>query len=257
AGAAYYLAQEPYVSTDDAFVRAAKESINARVAGQVVDIEVKDNQRVTRGQLLFQIDPQPYRIAVDQAEARLDRTRLQINQLKATYRQQVAQLQSANAALDFDVLEYARQQALVHDSWTPRQVFERADMTLKVARQQVESDVQLIANTVAALAGDPNIAVDHHPSVRAAQAQLDQARLNLSCATVLAPEDGRVARVDDLQVGDFVSPGASVFSLMSSQHVWIEANFRETDLTHMRVGQAAVIGVDAYPGRVFNAHVVS
>jgi multidrug resistance efflux pump len=89
AGVTYYLAEEPYVSTDDAFVRAAKESINARVAGQVVDIAVKDNQPVTRSQLLFQIDPQPYRIAVDQAAARLDGARLQINQLKATYRQQV------------------------------------------------------------------------------------------------------------------------------------------------------------------------
>jgi membrane fusion protein (multidrug efflux system) len=256
-GAAYYLAEEPYVSTDDAFVRAAKESINARVSGQVVDIAVKDNQRVTRGQLLFQIDPQPYQIAVDQAAARLDSARLQINQLKATYRQQIAQLQSATASVDFDVLEYARQKALVHDSWTPRQVFERADMDLKVARQQVASDAQQIANTVAALDGDPNIEIDHHPSVRAAQAQLDQARLNLSYATVVAPDDGMLARVDDLQVGDFVNPGASVFSLMSSRRIWIEANFRETGLTHMHPGQAAAISVDAYPDRTFNAHVVS
>ena len=257
AGAAYYLASEPYVSTDDAFVRAAKESINARVAGQVVDIAVKDNQRVARGQLLFKIDPQPYQIAIDQAAARLDGARLQINELKATYRQQVAQLQSANASVDFDVLEYARQQALVHDNWTPRQVFERADMNLKVARQQVASDAQQIANTVAALDGDPDIEIDRHPSVRAAQAQLDQARLNLSYATVVAPDDGMVARVDDLQVGDFVNPGASVFSLMSVRRIWIEANFRETGLTHMRPGQAAVIHVDAYPDRIFNAHVVS
>ncbi len=257
AGAAYYLANEPYVSTDDAFVRAAKESINARVAGQVVEIAVTDNQRVTRGQLLFKIDPQPYQIAIDQAAARLDGARLQINELKATYRQEVAQLQSANASVDFDVLEYARQKALVHDNWTPRQVFERADMNLKVARQQVASDAEQIANTVAALDGDPDIEIDRHPSVRAAQAQLDQARLNLSYATVAAPDDGMVARVDDLQVGDFVNPGASVFSLMSRRRIWIEANFRETGLTHMRPGQAAVISVDAYPDRIFNAHVVS
>ena len=94
-GAAYYLAEEPYVSTDDAFVRAAKELVNARVAGQVVEIAVKDNQRVQRGQLLFRIDPEPYQIAVDQAEARLGSARLQINELKATYRQQLAELQSA------------------------------------------------------------------------------------------------------------------------------------------------------------------
>ena len=113
-GAAYYLAEEPYVSTDDAFVRAAKESVNARVAGQVVEIAVKDNQRVQRGQLLFQIDPEPYQIAVDQAEARLGSARLQINELKATYRQQLAELQSASDTVDFDEREYARQESARH-----------------------------------------------------------------------------------------------------------------------------------------------
>ena len=94
-GAAYYLAEEPYVSTDDAFVRAAKITVNARVAGQAVEIAVRDNQRVRQGQVLFRIDPEPYQIAVDQAEARLASARLQIDGLKATYRQQQAELQSA------------------------------------------------------------------------------------------------------------------------------------------------------------------
>jgi membrane fusion protein (multidrug efflux system) len=256
-GTAYYLAEEPYVSTDDAFVRAAKESVNARVAGQVVEIAVIDNQHVQRGQLLFQIDPEPYQIAIDQAEARLAGARLQIDALKATYRQQLAELQSANATADFDEREYGRRRALVTDGWTPREVFDRADKDLKVARQHIASDAQQIANTVAALDGDPNIEIDRHPTVRAAKAELDQARLNLSYATVVAPDDGIVARVDDLQVGDFVNPGAAVFSLMSSRRIWIEANFRETGLTHMRTGQAASIDVDVYPDRTFKAHVVS
>ena len=256
-GAAHYFAEEPYVTTDDAFVRVAKESVNARVAGQVVEIAVKDNQHVKQGQLLFQVDPQPYRIAVDQAAARLDSARLQINQLKATYRQQLAELQSAGATVDFDERQYARRKALVTDGWTPREVFDQADTTLRVARQRVASDAQQIANTVAALDGDPNIEADRHPSVRAAKAQLDQARLDLSYATVTAPDDGIVARVDDLQVGDYVNPGATVFSMMSSRRIWIEANFRETGLTDMRPGQEAAISVDAYPGHTFMAHVVS
>ncbi len=257
AGTAYYLAEEPYVSTDDAFVRAAKESINARVAGQVVDIAVRNNQRVRQGDLLFQIDPQPYRIAVDQAEAKLGSARLLIDELKATYRQQQAELQSASDSADFDEREYVRQQALVADGWTPREDYDRANRDLKVARQRVASDAQQIANTVAALDGDPNIDIDRHPSVRAAQAQLDQARLDLSYATVVAPDDGIVTRVDDLQVGDFVNPGVAVFSMMSIRRIWIEANFRETGLTHMGPGQTAVINVDAYPDRTFMAHVVS
>jgi membrane fusion protein, multidrug efflux system len=216
-----------------------------------------DNQRVRQGQLLFQVDPQPYRIAVEQAEARLDSARLQVDELKATYRQQMAELRSAIDTVDFDELEYARRKALVTDGWTPREVFDQADTNLRVAGQHVASDAQQIANTVAALDGNPNIAVDRHPSVRAAKALLDQARLDLSYATVVAPDDGIVTRVDDLQVGDFVNPGAAVFSLLSSRRIWIEANFRETGLTHMRPGQEAVINVDAFPDRAFKAHVVS
>jgi membrane fusion protein, multidrug efflux system len=257
AGAAYYFANEPYVSTTDAFVRAAKESVNARVAGQVVEIAVKDNQRVKQGQLLFQIDPEPYRIAVDQAAARIDSARLEINELKATYRQQLAELQSASDTADYDEREYARRKALVTDGWTPREVYDKADMDLRVSRQHIAAVAQQVANTVAALNGDPNIEIDHHPSVRAAQAQLNQAQLDLSYATVAAPDDGIVARVEDLQVGDYVNPGAAVFSMMSSRRIWIEANFRETGLTHMRPGEAAVISVDAYPGRAFKVHVVS
>jgi len=110
---------------------------------------------------------------------------------------------------------------------------------------------------VVALDGDPNIEIDRHPTVRAARAQLDQARLNLSYTTVYAPDDGIVARVEDLQVGDYVNPGTAVFSMMSTRRIWIEANFRETGLTHMRAGQEATIDVDAYPDRTFKAHVVS
>ena len=199
-----------------------------------MDIAVADNQRVKQGQLLFQVDPEPYRIAVDQAEARLGTARLQINELKATYRQQLAELQSAADSVHYDELEYARRKALVADGWTPREIFDKADTDLRVARQHVASIGQQIANTVAALNGDPNIDIDRHPTVRAAKAQLDQARLNLSYATVYAPDDGIVARVDDLQVGDYVNPGAAVFSMMSTRRIWIEANFRETGLTHMR-----------------------
>jgi membrane fusion protein, multidrug efflux system len=145
-GAAYYRAEAPYVSTDAAFVRAAKESINARIAGQVVEIAIKDNQPIRKGQLLFQIDPEPYQISVAQAEARLDSARLQIDGLKATYRQQPAELQSAKASADFDAREYARKKALVASDWAPRAVYERAETDLKIARQHVTSIEQQFAN---------------------------------------------------------------------------------------------------------------
>jgi membrane fusion protein (multidrug efflux system) len=256
-GTAEYVAEEPYVSTDDAFVRAAKDSINARVAGQAVEIAVQDNQRVRKGQLLFRIDPVPYQIAVDQAEARLGSTRLNIDALKATYRQQLAELQSAKDSAVFDEREYERKKALVASAVTPRAVYERAETDLKVARQHIASIEQQIASTVVALNGDPNIDIDRHPTVRAAKAQLDRAQLDLCYATVSAPDDGIVTKVDELQVGDYVNTGAIVFSLLSSRRVWVEANFRESALTHMRPGEVATIDVDAYPDRTFKAHVVS
>jgi membrane fusion protein (multidrug efflux system) len=256
-GAAYYVAEEPYVSTDNAFIRAAKVSINARVAGQVVEIAVEDNQRVRRGQVLFRIDPEPYQIAVDQAEARLVSARLQIDALKATYRQQQAELQSAKDSAAFSEREFDRKKALVASDFTSRAVYERTETDLKIARQHIVSIEQQIASTVVGLGGDADIEIDRHPTVRAAKLQLDRARLDLSYAVVTAPEDGIVTKVDELQVGGFVNPGASVFTLLSSRSIWIEANFRETGLTHMRPGQEATIDVDAYPDRTFKAHIVS
>ena len=257
AGAVYYLAEEGWVWTDDAFVYAAKESVNARVSGQVVEITVKDNQPVKRGQLLFRVDPEPYQIAIEQADAMLGSARLQIQALKATYHQQLAELQSAKDSATFAEHEFNRKKALLASDFTSKSAYERAETDLKVARQNITSVEQQIANTVAALNGDPDIEVDRHPAVRAAKARLDRAKLDYSYTRVYAPDDGTVANVEDLQVGDFVNPGVAVFSFMSSRRIWVEANFRETDLTHMRPGQKATISVDAYPDSVFQAHIVS
>jgi membrane fusion protein (multidrug efflux system) len=256
-GAAEYLADAPYVSTDDAFVRAAKESVNARVSGQVTDIAVRNNQRVHKGQVLFQIDPEPFQIAVDQAQADLNSARLQIEGLKAKYRQQLAELDSARDSSAFAEREYRRKKALLASIDASRSTYERTETDMQVAQQAIISTQQQIAATVVALNGDPDVKIDRHPAVLAAKARLDRARLDLSYAQVLAPDDGIVTQVDDLQVGDFVNPGAAVFSLLSSRRIWIEANFRETGLTHMQPGQPATIDADAYPGHSFKAHIVS
>jgi membrane fusion protein (multidrug efflux system) len=256
-GYSQYRANEPFVSTDNAYARVAKASINARVSGQVVEIAVEDNQTVRKGQVLFRLDPQPLQIAVDRAEAQLGNARLRIDGLKASYRQQQAELQSARASADYDQKEFARKKALIASEFVSRAAYERADTDLKVSRQRIASIEQQIASTVVSLNGDPDIAIDRHPTVREAKAQLDEAQLYLSYATVTAPADGIVAKVDDLQVGNYVSNGSAAFALISDHETWIEANFRETQLTHMRPGQTATITLDTYPDRPFKAHVIS
>lgn len=256
-GYGYYLANEPFVSTDNAYARVAKASINARISGQVVEVAVEDNQLVHKGQVLFRIDPAPLQIAVDRADAQLANARLRIDGLKASYRQQQAELQSARASANYDQKEFARKKALIATDFVSRAIYERAETDLKVSNQRIASIEQQIASTVVALNGNPDIAIDSHPTVREAKAQLDEARLYLSYATVTAPDDGIVAKVDDLQVGNYLNSGAPAFALISDHEIWVEANFRETQVTHMRPGQTATISIDTYPDRQFKAHITS
>jgi membrane fusion protein (multidrug efflux system) len=256
-GYTYFQAGAAIVSTDNAYARVAKASINARISGQVVEIAVEDNQPVRKGQVLFRIDPKPFQIAVNRAEAQLSVARLHIDGLKASYRQQQAELQSAKESADFDQREFGRKKALVATEFVSRAVYERADTDLKVSRQRIASIEQQIASTVVALNGNPDIEADTHPTVREAKAQLDEAQLYLSYTTVYAPDAGIVAKVDDLQVGNYVNNGAPAFALLSGREIWVEANFRETEVTHMRPGQEATISIDTYPDHVFKAHVTS
>lgn len=252
-----YVANAPFASTDNAYARVAKASVNARISGQVIEIAVDDNQQVRKGQLLFRLDPRPFQISVDRAQAQLGTARLSIVGLKASYRQQQAELQSAKASADYDQKEFARKKALLATEFVSRAGYERAETDLKVSRQHIAAIEQQISSTVAALDGSPDIVIDNHPTVRQARAQLDEAQLYLSYATVTAPADGIVAKVDDLQVGNYLNNGAAAFALISSREIWIEANFRETQVTHMRPGQPATITLDTYPDRRFNAHVIS
>lgn len=256
-GLAYWQANLAYVSTDNAYARVAKAAVNARVSGQVVEIAVEDNQPVRKGQVLFRINPEPFQIAADRADAQLSLARLRIQALKSSYRQQQADLQSAKESAGFDQKEFTRKKALVATDFVSRAVYERAETDLKVAQQRVASIEQQLASTVIALDGNPDIVVDSHPAVREARTQLDEARLYLSYATVYAPDDGIVAKVDDLQVGNYINSGAPAFALSRSRQIWIEANLRETQMTHMRTGQAATVRIDTYPDHTFSAHVTS
>jgi membrane fusion protein, multidrug efflux system len=253
----FYLASLGYESTDDAYLRAAQVSISPNVSARVIEVSVHDNQPVHRGETLIRLDDRPFRIAVENARARLANTRLQIESLKATYWQRRADLRSAQSALEYQKGEYERQTRLLASGISPQSLVERTLNARNQAQQNVVSDQQQINATLASLGGDPATPADQHPTVQEAQAELDRALLNLSYTTIAAPIDGIVTRVEELQPGDYINAATPAFVLVSTQDVWIEANFKEVQLTHMLPGQAARVRIDAYPGRDIRAKVVS
>jgi membrane fusion protein (multidrug efflux system) len=226
------------------------------VAGRVVDIAAHENQRVAKGQLLFKLDDRPFAIAVQQAKARLEAARLKVAALKETYKQKQADFQAAQDTLTYQQREFDRQRQLVTSGAASRQAFDQAQNALQVARQKVMSTQSDLANTLAQLSGNPNLPVDQNPDVQDAQAALEKAQLDLSYTNVRAHEPGIVTKVDQLQVGSYVTAATPVFSMISKS-VWVEANFKETELTHMHPGQDATVVIDTYPDVVFTGKVQS
>ena len=258
AGGLYlYLTGGRYQSTDDAYLRAAEVAISANVSGRVSEVGVHDNQQVHRGQILFRLDDRPFRIAVEAARARLQSARLQVESLKADYRQRLADLGSAESALDYAGREYRRSSRLLASGIASQSQVDGALLARNEAQQSVAAAKQRITAALAKLGGQPDIAVDAHPLVQQAQAALDRAALDLSYATVSAPSDGVVTGVEHLQTGSYLPAATPAFVLVSTHDVWVEADFKENQLAHMHEGQSATVKIDAYPDRTFRAEVAS
>ena len=253
----FYMSGGRYEKTDDAYVMAARTAISANVPGRVVELAVHDNQTVRRGDLLYRLDDAPFRIYVEEAAAQLAAATLQIESLKATYLQRQADLASAQETLAFQQSELDRQKRLIASGIASQAQVDRATHALDEARSRLAGVQHEITGVVAQLGGNPRIEPAKHPAVLQAQAALDRARLNLSYTTITAPSDGVVTRVEQLQVGNYVAASTPVFALVSTHDVWLEANFKEDQLGHVRAGQAASIKIDSYPGRTFKGKVAS
>jgi len=222
------------------------------VTGPIIQTFVKDGARVKRGDVLFRIDPQPYQVALEQAQAQYASAQLQTHQLVTQAAGTGADIVGEEANLKIKQNALARQQALLKQGFTTRADYEDALNEVKTAEQDVADAKARAANAHAAIApgGD-------QPQIAQAKAAVDKARLDLERTTVRAPMDGIVENSDNLQIGQMAVTGLGMLSLVHSTTAWVEANFKEKDVGKMVPGQRAEISVDAYPGQKFPAHVQS
>ena len=252
-----YLIGGRYASTDDAFIQAARVQISASIAARVVAIAVHDNQPVKAGDVLIKLDRRPFEIAVASAEAQLAASRLRIAALQAAYARYRAEEKAADDTVAYQQREFDRQTKLAAAGISSHALLDQTTHDLDAARQRQAAASQQTASALADLGGQPDAPVNSQPSVRQAQTNLDRAILELSYTAVEAPIDGIVTKVEQVQVGDYITTGTPLFALVSNKDLWIEADFKETDLTYMRPGQTATVEIDAYPGETFTGKVQS
>jgi membrane fusion protein (multidrug efflux system) len=243
---AYYIANDHYVSTDNAYVQQDKVSISAEVGGRIIDVAVHENDVVNKGDLLFRIDPEPYRIAIEQANAAIAAAQVRVSALETEFQTTGVDIDSAREDVTFYEKDYQRQSSLMQAGFTTRARLQAAEHALSDARSRVASALADATKARAALATG-SAAPGVNPAIKAGQAQRDQAMLNLSRTEVRAPVSGIVSQADRLQPGQMMVQGLPGVTIVASNKSWIEANFKETDLAHMRVGQPAEITFDAYP----------
>ncbi len=244
--AAYYIANDHYVSTDNAYVQQDKVSISAEVGGRIIDVAVHENDVVNEGDLLFRIDPEPYRIAIEQANAAIAAAQVRVSALETEFQTTGVDIDSAREDVAFYEKEYQRQSSLMQAGFTTRARLQAAEHALSDARSRVAAALADATKARAALATG-SAAPGINPAIKAGQAQRDQALLNLSRTEIRAPVSGIVSQADRLQPGQMMVQGLPGVTIVASNKSWIEANFKETDLAHMRVGQPAEITFDAYP----------
>ncbi|MSP68535.1 MAG: HlyD family secretion protein [Alphaproteobacteria bacterium] len=255
-GTAYYVAGQRYVSTENAYVKADKIAISADIAGRVVKVAVKENAIVEPGQLLFQVDPEPFEIALAESEAKMANIVQVVEAMRAEYRTYREELEIAQVNLTYHQRELDRRTELLRTGALPQAKYDEGRRAVDVARQEMGVLRQRMARAIANLSGDINLPVASHPRYLEAKAARDEAARNLRHALVVAPTGGVVSRIE-LQAGEYVRSGTPVFSLVTADDLWIEANMKETDLTHVLVGQDAKISIDTYPDREWAAVVTS
>ncbi len=257
AGLAFYLSGGRYVSTDNAYIGAQKVLITPDISGRVSRVLIREGRHVAAGDELFDIDPAPFEFALRQAQSRLDTVRADFANLKSNYRSLKRLIELGEQTIGVKKRMFDRKAALASRQFSTQNDVDNASAALLTAELQLQPMRQQLAATLNQLQGDPDLAIDDYPQYREAKAALDQARRDLDHTVIKAPIAGVATQVDNIQLGRFVTAGAPIFSVIDDAAPWVDANPKETDITHLRVGQEVAIDVDTFPGRPFQGHVAS
>ena len=252
----FYLSGGRYESTENASLQTGMVGISPSVAGKVTSVVVHENQLVRQGVPLFEINPDSYRTAVAQSEAELADARTEVGSMQADYQEGLSQVGATQARAAYAESEAARQGSLLKEGISSRQQYDSAIADARTARAAIAAAQAKAESLRASLSGNVGGPVDLQPKVRKAASALDQARIGLGDTIVRAPKDGIVTRVNQLQVGSYVTPGRPVFMLTGTRY-WIQANFKENQLRYMRVGQLVKVKIDAFPDHEIKGHVES
>jgi membrane fusion protein, multidrug efflux system len=256
-GGYWYVTGGRVMSTDNAYVEADKVGIATDISGIVKEIGVKNNQYVEAGQVLFRFDDLPFRLALERAAAQVGNIANDLNALKANYRDMQEQIKQAQLDVDYYQRQFDRQQDLVSRKVISEQTFDTARRNLQTAQQKLASLNQQLAAIAANLNGDPNIPIERHPRYRDAVAQRDEAARQLDHTVVKAPFAGIVTNVPAIAPGKYLQSSMTAFYLVATDHVWVDTNPKETELTYVRPGQAVTVTVDTYPGLKWHGTVES
>ncbi len=257
AGVIFYLNGGRYVSTDDAYVGAQKVLITPDISGKIEKVVVREGQHVNEGDVLFEIDPVPFRFAVQQAKATLDQARISYDNLVANIKiyQQMEDL--AQQAIDLKQRDVERKTTLVKSNFGSQLDLDNASNAFVTAKAQLEYLKQQISSAKTQLLGNPDLPLDQFPPYAQAKAALDQAERNLDHTVMRAPMGGIATQVEQIQLGRFVAAGTPVFSVIDTSNPWVDANLKESDFTYVATGQPVSIEVDAFPDHVFKGTIGS
>ena len=252
----YWLHGARYVSTENAYVKTDIAKLAAEIDGRAVEVNAKAHMQVTKGQVLVRIDPEPFRLAVERARAELDSARQEVRTLAVTLKEAQTELQDAQDRAVYFRKRFDRERQLIKRGVTSHARFDEMENDANAADDRVLMARQKIQRIQASLGIDPDAPVDEHPLVRTKIAALDQAKLDLERTAIKAPSDGVVVTVP-LVPGEQIEAAEPLFAIVTDTPPWVDANFKETELTHVRVGQAATVVLDIYPNVTWQAEVES